>query len=438
MHLPQAGNDIDAVRSRFRPFSPSAWRAAFLGTGMLGVALIAVATSGKLFETRESSEVLMSAATNSTILRLLALLVAASILAPRITRISIPRSPYFKAFGLFAIICLASTFWSSSALATIGKASELLVGWLIVCFLSRGTDGRARLIAALHLVFYYMAAQVVVVTLLYVLGVPGFSERGAGGITDLLGSRSVAPFISANSLGYYSAALILLVFGMFLSSRLRLRTAFFLLCVFSITLVCSGSRTSLVMAVLGILILWLNGKRMAILAPFVFLSLLVLSANFHAVLEFLQGDVSDSVFFTLSGRTVLWQAAIDAWLLNPVIGYGYGVGSRTAFTLVDLHGFAADISSVHNGFLEVLLGVGVVGFVPWVISVLGLIAVFLKSRRDPEIFSYTGGICIVVFATTVMSLGAGGAMSELVLLMLIAFALHAKVKNTNHDSERRM
>lgn len=425
-HPLQTGNAVVTGRVRFNPFSLSAWRSAFSGTGMLGIALIAVATSGKLFEVREASDVVMSAANSSTILRLFALLVAVSILAPRITRIYVPRSLYFRSFGIFALICLASTLWSSSALATIGKAAELLVGWLVVSALARGPSGHARLISALHLLFYYMAAQVTIVTLLYMLGVPGFSERGAGGITELLGSRSVAPFISANSLGYYSAALILVVCGLFLSRKISVISALSLWAVFSVTLLCSGSRTSLLIVFIGVAALWLIRKRLSVLAPVLFLCFLVAAVNFYAALEFLQGDVSDSVFFSLSGRTVLWQAAVDAWLLNPIIGYGYGVGSRTAFTLIDMSGFLSDISSVHNGFLEVLLGVGVVGFVPWIISVLGLVAIFLKSRRNREVFSYAGGICLVVLATTFMSLGAGGAMSELVLLMLIAFVLDEK------------
>lgn len=70
---------------------------------------------------------------------------------------------------------------------------------------------------------------------------------------------------------------------------------------------------------------------------------------------------------TLTGRTVLWEAGLDALRLQPLIGYGFGAGSR----FVALRNIGADyLTHIHNGFLEALLGVGIIGFIPFIYAVV--------------------------------------------------------------------
>ena len=58
-----------------------------------------------------------------------------------------------------------------------------------------------------------------------------------------------------------------------------------------------------------------------------------------------------------------------AWLEHPWLGFGFAVGGR--FVALERIG-ASDVSSLHSGYLEVLTGVGVLGFIPLIIVLFGV------------------------------------------------------------------
>jgi exopolysaccharide production protein ExoQ len=68
---------------------------------------------------------------------------------------------------------------------------------------------------------------------------------------------------------------------------------------------------------------------------------------------------------TLTGRTKVWNALVPVVMRNPVVGGGFGVFWTPERR--DFYGF----SGAHNGYLDVLLGLGFVGLV--------LVTVFLLS-----------------------------------------------------------
>ena len=58
---------------------------------------------------------------------------------------------------------------------------------------------------------------------------------------------------------------------------------------------------------------------------------------------------------TLTGRTDIWAGLLPDFMRQPFLGHGFG-GFWTARNLVLHH-----IGEAHNGYLEVLLGIGIVG-----------------------------------------------------------------------------
>jgi O-antigen ligase len=333
-----APENMKTIRvGKFSPFALRGWLQLSKTLGPLAIAILAVVSAGKIFETRDAGSALSSAVNTATFFRLILLGIAGAIISPGLVKFSYPRSTPFVAFFFYVLICVASAAWSASTITTIGKALELLVGWLVICFVASGDNGPDRLRAAARLVLYFMAVQVVVITGLYLGRIPGFFERGAGGLSELLGARSSAPFISANSIGYFSATLLVCVAGLRFSKLISLQRAIFLGSVFAITLICSGSRTALAMAVAGAGFHWTMCRHPSV-RGFVFIVAGVSGMlAVGPVIEFMQGDVSDDVFYSLSGRTWLWEKAIEAYASNPFIGYGYGVGSRVAFSLLGSH-----------------------------------------------------------------------------------------------------
>jgi exopolysaccharide production protein ExoQ len=101
-----------------------------------------------------------------------------------------------------------------------------------------------------------------------------------------------------------------------------------------------------------------------------------LASSSELVFSFFKRDSS------LSGRTTIWSLAMDAWLHRPWIGHGYG-----AFWLnrqgpdievnAALAGFVAAHS--HNGYLDVLLDIGIVGLAALILLLAGCFVRHLKA-----------------------------------------------------------
>jgi O-antigen ligase len=131
----------------------------------------------------------------------------------------------------------------------------------------------------------------------------------------------------------------------------------------------------------------------------------------------LQGKQTSNSFVTLSGRTVVWTAAVRQFEKDPLLGVGGGVGGKMVIANIG-NMYLEAMSSLHNGFLEVLTGLGIIGF---------LIAVYMLSlatwrawgtwNRFPQ-FAGTYVLIIHVWMTTIMSTGLLGWMGYEVAIFL--------------------
>jgi O-antigen ligase len=153
--------------------------------------------------------------------------------------------------------------------------------------------------------------------------------------------------------------------GLRAGNRARLRGAVFLVLV-TILAVMSGSATSLLVVLafcgtdvmIGLIRKGGAARILGIGAIVVAFPLVVLEAVFpDTILEMMGKDA------TLTGRTEIWDAVIPYIYQRPWLGWGYGAFWSTdnpaAMQIADsLHWFAPQ---AHNGLLEMLLHVGVVG-----------------------------------------------------------------------------
>jgi exopolysaccharide production protein ExoQ len=91
----------------------------------------------------------------------------------------------------------------------------------------------------------------------------------------------------------------------------------------------------------------------------------VASLNLAGVLELLGRDA------TLTGRTELWDLLLAAVGERPWLGYGYGAfWETTATSRAIWESIQWNPGSAHNGYVELLLGLGVVGPIVIMCSVL--------------------------------------------------------------------
>ena len=139
---------------------------------------------------------------------------------------------------------------------------------------------------------------------------------------------------------------------------------------------------------------------------------------------FLRGEDQEELL-SLSGRTTLWDWGWQAFLSQPWLGSGWGVGSR----VVLLHNvgpsggaFGSTIASLHNGVLEVLLGVGLVGFIIWACAVVWSCWLAAAAYLRGDYLPLTIGMMVPATATF-LSTGVGGWLDFFVQYFLAVTAL---------------
>lgn len=112
----------------------------------------------------------------------------------------------------------------------------------------------------------------------------------------------------------------------------------------------------------------------------------------------------------LTGRLPLWQTLLEYSAERPLQGYGYG----SFFTVKHIQEISAKqgwpIAECHSVFLEVLLGIGLVGLVSYcLIQILGV-------SRSLSYFRHTGDVSYA-FLTGLLLLGIVGGIAESTLLV---------------------
>ncbi|MBN2326537.1 MAG: O-antigen ligase family protein [Candidatus Omnitrophica bacterium] len=99
------------------------------------------------------------------------------------------------------------------------------------------------------------------------------------------------------------------------------------------------------------------------LALFLFLNSFDVQLTENSI-QYLKRNQSDIQLQTLTGRTVLWDLALEQAWENPIVGYGFGV---TRFA-INFKGYRGSLEShAHNDFIEVFLARGFLGLIPFLL-----------------------------------------------------------------------
>jgi O-antigen ligase len=287
------------------------------------------------------------------------------------------------AMGVYAGICIVSTIWSVFPSWTLYKSCEYLVDVLCIATVVssvRGADDFRSLwnwIWVLYglLIVSIWAGALLAPTLAFLpnAGLFGFELQG------------VMPQVSTNGVGEAAALL-----GVVALARLVLRrhlagsaSWYWLLLLLSLaTLVLAQTRSAVVAFLFGALLIGLHrNARLAILVLVAcgFVAL-VSSAVAHIAQIYMLRGQSTELFHSLSGRMDWWQSAWVKIMERPLLGYGAYAGGR--FVVLAQFG-DMETSSIHNSYVEVVLGSGILGVLPLLAALAGawreLWSVRLKS-----------------------------------------------------------
>jgi O-antigen ligase len=238
-------------------------------------------------------------------------------------------------------------------------------------------------------------------------------------------------YVHPNTIGFMAAAASIFVLGYEWPDRLRLFKYPVLAAIVSVLLL-SFSKTAILGAACGMLLLWsLSSGRQKVgqfmlvaallfsVGPFLFERLYLQSADY----------LSDPhALTTLTGRTVIWQTIIDLSREHIWLGYGFETFREVLRYATPHHWQAAQ---AHNAYLMVLLQTGIIGLTAFSGIVLRAIlrCLGVVRRGSTATIATLVSVMILILMQTVTEGAVGRGGPELGLLI----ALIAGVKRMSKD-----
>ena len=347
--------------------------------------------------------------------------------------------------GLLIVIAAASAGWSSDPEYSIQRAGSLvflhlatLVG--IVSYCRRPENARA----VFDVVFWIGAG----------LAIGGFLFRM--GVEAAPGGRYVGLHNRATGAGSYAALLLPIAIY-----QVRYRFKGFLLLVGWITvfalvgqLILSGARMAAGTSLLVGLALWFDfyGRKavaaiavLAILAP---IPILLDNRQAEKVEERSKKLLRTESIATFTGRLDRWKFGLEKWAERPIYGYGFGV-SRTLAGRDEPWRFniePGEVFNLHSDQIEVLMDLGLAGYIPFALFWILLGITGLKFVARPRDETRQRGMAVLgaaayAFGDTFMHggfLAAGGGVSAFSWSMIgMFFSLAAIPMVSNQTTVRR-
>lgn len=316
-----------------------------------------------------------------------ALIAAAAFLL--VMRLSIGRGYWLRslcsglpgALGLYAVVCVISTFWSVYPEWTLYKSLEYLVDVAVLAAIVSEAGTSERYKTLLDWTWILMALLLASVW----AGAVVWPDKAWTHDPGMTGKQleGVLPQISGNGVGELAAVLAVVSLSRLLGrSGVRSRTAFYGLAfaASSFTLILSQTRSALIAFAFGAALVLLFSRRIAVATFLVIAAALVISQTSFAdtFWTYFRRGQDQRQFSTLSGRAEWWASAWNSFLERPLRGFGAYAGGRFV-ALANVSEQTA--SSLHSTWLEILLGAGIPGALPVLAALIGAWRFVLRPPR---------------------------------------------------------
>lgn len=301
-------------------------------------------------------------------------LICSFILLTKTTSIRNAGSPakWMIIYGLAAIL---TTAYSIDPMLTAWKGLEVLTLVLVGIILSnqiKTIDDITWLLGILSVIILFMVVSILVGFVLYPSIASAQFDVATGSMAFAI--SGIFPLINANSVSQFGAFLATISLTMLLSRGKKSYSpgAWIILSLAIVTAVLGHSRTSIISGTLAVLTILVFGKYYLLASISFFIGLIAFIFTSASVLvsEYIYRGQSQEVFESLSGRTFFWEKVWDTFSQAPMLGHGFYAGQRVMF----------GVSSVDNTYLEVALGMGIVGLVIFIIPIFKTALTLYKTR----------------------------------------------------------
>jgi O-antigen ligase len=305
----------------------------------------------------------------------------------------------------YAFIAMLSSVYSSFKMLTLYKGFEVFA--MVIVVMASGKYLKSKYDVQNYLGIIIVPLMVLSFSSLlgsFMIPNQAFQHGGTGNIMSLV-LEGVAPMVNANTLTQIAGIVFVLLFNEYIRSNYITNKIiiFVLMIIFVLTAILAHSRTSLLSIILAVVfVLIRNGSvgTACIITCISFLFALIGPVRIMVV-EFIYRGQNKIAFLSLSGRTEFWPIVWNEINKSPFVGHGYYAAQRIGL----------GVSSVDNTYLEVILGVGIIGlfiFVAGVIclswSIYSLIKKDNVHGRDTLIYNIENQIGIIFIFLIIRSI----------------------------------
>jgi hypothetical protein len=274
------------------------------------------------------------------------------------------------ALAIYALVSVASTFWSVYPAWTMYKSVEYLVDVALIAAILATVRSAQAYKTLFDWTWVLFGAALVMVW----VGTIAWPEEAFVPGGELLPVRiaGVLPALDQNSVGEYAAflAIVALTRLQFLT-RGRGQVFYWMLLIFGlVTLVLSQTRAAIVGFLLGMLLVLFLSKHRGVIALLALIAILLFCLpNSAADLRILwQRGESLEGLQSFSGRLSMWDLAWTRFWERPLTGYGaYAGGKFVIGPLVESLGSTNTL----NTYVEILLGASIWGLIPLLAALAG-------------------------------------------------------------------
>lgn len=193
-----------------------------------------------------------------------------------------------------------------------------------------------------------------------------------------------------NTVGFVSGLLAILFVNRLWTKTGMKEKIFFMVCAFSslVVLLLAQSRTCLVAFLCSLLFILLFRKKFLVMTTLIFLVISIwtfhdLTAYKEYGVQYIKRGQTEQSFESWSGRKAAWAYGWEKFKEKPILGYGMAAGVR--FGAIG-KGFSG--SHLHSSYFEVLVNSGLLGFIPWFLTlVLVTKTIIYKTLFPPRWFT---------------------------------------------------
>ncbi len=348
----------------------------------------------------------------------------------RVNRIYRRRMWGMAALLVYIAVGILSVAYTVDLVSTLGKVFEMAVALALVFVLAFREDAGDAIRRTISFVLFLEGALVLTAVIGFFVAPSLFAVRlSRPGF--VFAATMDAPYSGPNGFSVMGAMLTGWGVARAFETRRggRLAPWFAVITLGSVATILASGRQGLIILVVSVAALFFIYRRVFTVLVGAPLAVAVAVTQWSTLWEVVLREQNRGSVATLTGRTTFWAAGWEALTQQPLTGHGLGISRIVALRPIGKEQF----THLHNGYLEALVGVGLLGFVPLMIAAVRMVVWSVRSLAAKMDVPYAM-LAFPLILQNSIGMGFGGWFNVNYMLFVLVVALSDVTWQTNRRS----